>query len=177
MCSFAHGRGALNVGITGRHDQNIVLVVTDTDDIGEARDTLERVLTTDRADTPVFTQRRQLTEQCRRAPRLQPRCVIPHWFNDTYTAAVNALDQAQAGVDDARQHRQQLSNDLHAALICHQTANHHCVPYDTELRSARDALPRRRSTQNGAPSTRRRLTISAQATSSPTHRKRSRSRH
>lgn len=53
------GRG-LYVGMTrGRHS-NHVLVVTDTNDLGVARDVLERVITCDRADVPAVTRREEL---------------------------------------------------------------------------------------------------------------------
>jgi hypothetical protein len=53
------GRG-LYVGMTrGRHS-NHVLVVTDSPEISDARDLLERVITCDRADVPAMTRREQL---------------------------------------------------------------------------------------------------------------------
>jgi conjugative relaxase-like TrwC/TraI family protein len=53
------GRG-LYVGMTrGRHS-NHVLVVTDSREISDARDLLERVITCDRADVPAMTRREQL---------------------------------------------------------------------------------------------------------------------
>ena len=53
------GRG-LYVGMTRGRGANHVLVVTDTNDLGAARDLLERVITCDRADVPAMTRRRQL---------------------------------------------------------------------------------------------------------------------
>jgi hypothetical protein len=43
----------------GRHS-NHVLVVTDSPEISDARDLLERVITCDRADVPAMTRREQL---------------------------------------------------------------------------------------------------------------------
>lgn len=53
------GRG-LYVGMTRGREANHVLVVTDTNDLGAARDLLERVITCDRADVPAVTRREQL---------------------------------------------------------------------------------------------------------------------
>jgi len=53
------GRG-LYVGMTrGRHS-NHVLVLTDTNELGAARDLLERVITCDRVDVPAVTRRAEL---------------------------------------------------------------------------------------------------------------------
>ena len=64
------GRG-LYVGATRGRDENIILVVTDTHQPRDAREVLERILTTDRADIPATTQRRQLAAT---VPTPAPRC-------------------------------------------------------------------------------------------------------
>jgi len=53
------GRG-LYVGMTRGRQANHVLVVTDTHDLGAARDVLEQVITCDRADVPAVARREQL---------------------------------------------------------------------------------------------------------------------
>ena len=53
-------RRGLYVGVTRGQQDNTIRVVTDTHDLDEARDVLEAVLATDRADVPAVTQRRQL---------------------------------------------------------------------------------------------------------------------
>jgi hypothetical protein len=53
------GRG-LYVGMTRGRQANHVLVVTDTNDLGAARDLLDRVIPCDRADVPAVTRREQL---------------------------------------------------------------------------------------------------------------------
>lgn len=55
------GRG-LYVGMTRGRQANHVLVVTDTDDLGAARDLLERVISCHRADVPAVTRRQQLSD-------------------------------------------------------------------------------------------------------------------
>ena len=75
------GRG-LYVAMTRGQQENHVRVVTETHDITEARDILETIMTSDRADIPAIAQRRQLSQQDRPVLRLHPRCEIPDWFND-----------------------------------------------------------------------------------------------
>ena len=55
------GRG-IYVGMTSGRQTNHVLAITDTDDLGAARDLLERVITCDRADVPAVARRQQLVE-------------------------------------------------------------------------------------------------------------------
>ena len=53
------GRGVY-VGMTRGRQSNHVLVITDTDDLAPARDALENVITTDRADVPAVARRNEL---------------------------------------------------------------------------------------------------------------------
>jgi len=66
----------LYVGATRGRDSNQFLVVTDTNDIADARDVLDRVLTFDRADVPATAQRRHLHAVQPPAPDPEP---IPMW--------------------------------------------------------------------------------------------------
>jgi conjugative relaxase-like TrwC/TraI family protein len=59
---------ALYVGATRGRQSNRLLVVTDEPDLDAARDTLERVLSNDRADVPAVARRRDLAERGRAAP-------------------------------------------------------------------------------------------------------------
>lgn len=60
---------ALYVGATRGRQSNRLLVVTDKPDLDAARDTLEHVLTNDRADVPAVARRRELAEHARAAPQ------------------------------------------------------------------------------------------------------------
>lgn len=73
------GRG-LYVGATRGRDHNQLLVVTDRDSEPEAIDLLQRVLSTDRADTPAVTHRRQLAERQPTSPGPRRRAVEPDWL-------------------------------------------------------------------------------------------------
>ena len=70
LVTAATTRRGLYVGATRGRDENLILVVTEHPDLAEARDVLEGVLASDRADTPAVTQRRQLARQA--APTPQP---------------------------------------------------------------------------------------------------------
>jgi hypothetical protein len=60
---------ALYVGATRGRQSNRLLVVTGEPDLDAARDTLEHVLTNDRADVPAVARRRDLAERGRAAPQ------------------------------------------------------------------------------------------------------------
>ena len=62
LTSPATTRRGLYVAATRGRDDNILCVVTDSDDIAEARDVLEAILAADRADIPATTQRRTLAQ-------------------------------------------------------------------------------------------------------------------
>jgi conjugative relaxase-like TrwC/TraI family protein len=73
-CSYtlvtpATSHRALYVGATRGRDSNRLLVVTEESDLDVARDTLERVLSNDRADIPAVARRRDLAERGRAAPQ------------------------------------------------------------------------------------------------------------
>ena len=87
LASEATTRRGLYVAVTRGRDENSIHVITDSPDVAEARDVLERILAVDRADIPAVTQRRQLAEQdqppSRSARRRERpgRCEIPDWFD------------------------------------------------------------------------------------------------
>ena len=89
-------RGLYSGATRGTHE-NHILVVTETTDVAEARDVLERVLATDRADVPATAQRRELA-QLDRAPnaaRPKPRCEIPDWFDNLQASLDRDLVDAE----------------------------------------------------------------------------------
>jgi AAA domain len=127
----------------GRHD-NTVHVVTDTHDVAEARDTLERILANDRADLPAVSQRHELAAQDHAPapprPRLTPRCTVPPWFDDL-------LRNAQEDIEAVRQLMSQTStrrHELDVALIDAEriaevrTRNH--APFAAALSASSEAL-------------------------------------
>ena len=63
LVSAVTTRRGLYVAATRGRDDNLLCVVTDSDDVAEARDILEAILAFDRADIPAVTQRRTLAHQ------------------------------------------------------------------------------------------------------------------
>jgi len=108
-------RGLYVAAIRGR-DQNIIRVITDTDDVAEARAILEGVLASDRADIPAVTQRHTLAAQDRRparpAPPLTPRCEIPDWFDGLLAGARADLARRRGQEASARAQRVALAGEL-----------------------------------------------------------------
>jgi conjugative relaxase-like TrwC/TraI family protein len=90
------GRG-LYVAATRGRDSNLLCVVTDSDDIGDARDVLEAILAIDRADIPAVTQRRTLAHTVHsHEPAPTPRRQTPEWFEPQLAQA--RTDHAAAKV-------------------------------------------------------------------------------
>jgi hypothetical protein len=106
LASAATTRRGLYVGVTRGRDENVICVITESNDVAEARDVLEAVLAVDRADIPAVTQRRTLAAQqppaiTRPAPRApRPgRCRIPDWFAEVLADARHALAAAEHTVE------------------------------------------------------------------------------
>ena len=58
LASPATTRRGLYVAVTRGSDENLICVITDSDDVAEARDVLDGIIALDRADIPAVTQRR-----------------------------------------------------------------------------------------------------------------------
>ncbi len=125
-------------------------VVTDTHDMSEARDVLERIVASDRADIPAVVQRRQLAQQDRQPPRPQPRCQIPDWFDDLRAEAAGIHRQARQALDDSTAARERLVEVVDTAARRIADANTMCAPFDTELDAAHDAVKQAEAAQRAA---------------------------
>jgi len=143
------GRG-LYVAMTRGRDDNRVYVVTDTCEMSEARDVLEGIVGSDRADIPAVVQRRQLAQQDRQPPRPQPRCQIPDWFHDLRADAADIYRQARQALDDATAAREQLVEVVDTAARRIADANTMCAPFDAELDAAHDAVKQAEAAQRAA---------------------------
>ena len=123
LTSPATGRRGLYVGATRGRERNTIHVVTDSDDLDEARDVLEAVLASDRADVPAVAQRQFLAELVtdrpqpssprRSAPR--PRFEIPDSFNTVEAWAREQLASGREAIRSSDQRRHEL-DELAAAL-------------------------------------------------------------
>ncbi len=75
LATVATTQRGLYVGVSRGRRDNKILVVTESHDLDDARDILEYVLASDRADIPATTQRRRLAEMDAR-PSRAPRAAL-----------------------------------------------------------------------------------------------------
>ncbi len=118
-CEATTRRG-LYVAVTRGREENSIHVVTETDDVTEARDVLERVLAVDRADIPAVTQRRRLAEQHQAEPAPTPpsqpgRCDVPDWFDELHREVRHELDRAEQTASANALKRERLETELAGA--------------------------------------------------------------
>ncbi|MEZ5258055.1 MAG: hypothetical protein R2705_14490 [Ilumatobacteraceae bacterium] len=100
LVSEATTRRGLYVGASRGHERNIIAVITESHDLEEARDILERVLANERADLPAIAQRRQLAAEARPVtqaqPRPEPRCEVPEWFDELAASIGDSVRTSRA---------------------------------------------------------------------------------
>ena len=109
LVSEATTRRGLYVGVSRATDENLMLVVTESHDVEEARDVLERVLANDRADLPAIAQRRELAAAAQPVEhpptRPAPRCEVPGWFDGLASSVredLREVEEVCAGFDRER---------------------------------------------------------------------------
>ena len=120
LASPATTRRGLYVAVTRGSDENLICVITDSDDVAEARDVLDGIVAIDRADIPAVTQRRTLAQQLRDhdtpvPPPPTPRCVIPDWFTPLLHDARHDLAAAEERQAARAAQRQRLLDAIAAA--------------------------------------------------------------
>jgi conjugative relaxase-like TrwC/TraI family protein len=121
LASEATTRRGLYVAVTRGRKENSIYVITDSADVGEARDVLERILAVDRGDIPAVTQRRQLGEQEHAMPQpsrrweQRGRCEIPDWFEPLRDQTRHDLEEAEERVAANAAERERLESQLDAA--------------------------------------------------------------
>ncbi len=126
--------------MTRGQEDNSVRVVTETRDVAEARDILEGIMTSDRADVPAIAQRRQLAQQDRQPARLQPRCEVPEWFDTVRREAAADYRQARHALEDSEAKRQPLTEAVDAVEQRLEEADVLCVPFDADFQKAQYAV-------------------------------------
>ena len=114
LVSAVTTRRGLYVAATRGRDDNLLCVVTDSDDVAEASDTLETILAFDRADIPAVTQRRTLAHQqpaeaSRQATTPTGRCAVPEWFEPLLVDLRSELRIAEQAVTDSEAERARLA--------------------------------------------------------------------
>ncbi|CAE7853487.1 traA, partial [Symbiodinium sp. KB8] len=140
LVADATTRRGLYVGATRGIEENRMLVVTDTEDLDEARDILERILLNDRADLPAVAQRRTLAETDRTPAQrsLVPRCAVPEWFEELRTGVRDNLavaEQAACRAEAERDDRARRLGEAQQELI---SAERRLDPYRPALVAAAD---------------------------------------
>lgn len=128
------------VGVTRGQGTNLVCVVTDTHDIGDAIDVLEQILASDRADQPATRTRRELAATTPPTPTPTPRCEIPDWFEHLHRDARN--NYADAQTERNHQHRQEAERQARIDQLSRQLADleHDCAPHDHAIATATSNL-------------------------------------
>jgi hypothetical protein len=137
VSSVTTRRGLYVAATRGRVD-NVICVVTDSNEITEARDTLETILAFDRADVPAVAQRRILAHQqpllaAHQQPGRTSRCETPEWFEPLRTELRRNLKTAERTVVEGEARRARLAAEL--AL-----AERQLVVLEAATAPARDAL-------------------------------------
>ena len=160
LVTAATTRRGLYVGATRGTDQNLLLVVTEHGDIDDARDILETVLASDRADTPATTQRRELAatdhppqeapdrvpQQApdrpaqQQPPRDRPRCTVPDWLPELRSAVLRELEATQHDVSKKAEQHEHLRVRLHDAEQQLATAQRNFAPRRRALDAADAAV-------------------------------------
>jgi conjugative relaxase-like TrwC/TraI family protein len=119
LVSTSTTRRGLYVAATRGRDENRLCVVTDSDDVTEARDVLEAILAYDRADIPALTQRRTLAQQHPREATRQlpstPRCEVPDWFEPLRAELRREMTVAEGEVVAFEARRTRLAAEAAAA--------------------------------------------------------------
>ena len=99
LATNATTRRGLYMAMTRGQRENLALVVTNTQDLAEARAVLEAVLFSDRADIPATVQRRNLAATVP-ASVPQRRVRIPDWFDQIRDEAEEGWRIAQQRLDE-----------------------------------------------------------------------------
>jgi conjugative relaxase-like TrwC/TraI family protein len=169
LASSVTSRRGLYVAATRGSDDNTLCVVTETEDIAEARDVLEAVIAADRADVPATTQRRNLAaathhDSVSAAAEPRPRCEIPEWFASVLADAHRTLRDAEIG-EAERAHR---LAEAHAALA---DADRIAAKVATTTAPDRDAL--QYAEARAADARRRQSAVAHQLDNAPRRQRRS----
>ena len=151
LVSAATTRRGLYVAATRGRVDNLLCVVTDSDDVAEARDTLERILAYDRADIPAVTQRRTLAEQQPHQPHPMrtTRCEMPAWFEPLRAELRGALASRSEEAAEA----EVTADQLFAAV---GPRDRDLIRIEAATAPARNALAAATNATNGVPPTRTR---------------------
>ena len=156
LVSAATTRRGLYVAATRGRDENLLCVVTDSDDVAEARDILDGILAFDRADIPAVTQRRTLAHQQPAEPGDNPAprhaVTIPEWFEPLLAELRSDLKVAEQAVTDSEAERARLAASAAAARRDFARIETATAPARGQLAAAADGPTIRRGGSTPTPS-------------------------
>jgi hypothetical protein len=130
----------LYVALTRGRSENLALVVTDTHRMADARDVLENILASDRADTPAIAQQRTLHHQ--QPARRVRRASEPDWFIPALRSALEELGAAEQAIAQARHVRGAFYDVFDTATAAFDAAMASCAPFDSAIDRAQAQLTR-----------------------------------
>lgn len=144
LATVATTQRGLYVGATRGRNDNKILVVTESDDLDDAREILRYVLASDRSDVPATTQRRLLAEMERTAaphrPKRTIRCSTPSWFADLRSDVAEWLAEANVEVNREQREVEQGHASVAAAKRDLTAARQAMAPFQPAIDHARHAL-------------------------------------
>ena len=118
----------------------MILVVTETHDLGEAVDVLERILAIDRTDLPAIATRRELAATVPPTPVLVPRCQIPDWFNDLHVDTRRAVIDAGAAIAEHESAGVGVSKQIARLDQQLEQLAPQCAPHDQAIAKAKQEV-------------------------------------
>jgi len=127
----------LYVAMTRGRQDNTVCVITETHDLGEARDILDAVIAVDRADSPATSQRRSLASQDR---HLHPRCQIPDWFDTLRAEIVQHLHDVHDDHKEEQRRAKDLDRQIEDAQRQLQIVEQYARPFTDKVTAAEKKL-------------------------------------
>lgn len=139
LVSPATTRRGAYVGLTRGREDNTVLVVTESHDLDEARDILDRIITVDRADVPATTQRRELAAADHSPRPLPPRCAVPDWLPTLCADLTERITEIDRRETQQQAQLRSLRNQLADAEQLQAGAQRRLDPHQPGLNLARDA--------------------------------------
>ena len=115
----------------------MICVITESDDVAEARNVLEGIVAVDRADVPAVTQRHTLAQQTRHqqevAAPAAPRCPIPEWLPPLLADACAEVARLEQRDAERQRHRDRLEAAAEAANHRFRTIEQDTAPDRDEL--------------------------------------------
>jgi conjugative relaxase-like TrwC/TraI family protein len=134
LTSAASSHRGLYVAATRGRDENRIHVITEYDDLAEARDVLESVLAHDRADSPAVTQRRHLATVEGPTVQPEPTSVVPEWVEPWREQICHRRQALIDGLHERERRRADAIEELQALHPAIDTARQEWEPYAQPIR-------------------------------------------